>query len=366
MSKNPSSLHICLKKPLAEFILDIDLILPATGVVGIFGPSGSGKTTLLRAIAGLEQVPQSTICYRGVYWQQPKPRCFVAAHRRRIGYVFQEASLFSHLCVKDNLLFGRKARPTARHTVDEQKTIQMLGLSPLLALYPHQLSGGQRQRVAIGRALLADVQLLLLDEPLSALDAASKEAILNYLEQIHNQLAIPIIYVSHSRQELERLADYIVLLEQGQVQHHGLLREMLTDLKGSLATQYDASTVWDVQVADYWRAYDITVLHSDAGIKLKMPGYLGEDGRGLRVIIAAKDISISRTYPADSSILNIIPVQLADAVAINEATMALVLNVVGEEKQRLVAHITQWSFERLALMLGERLYAQVKAVSLQR
>lgn len=365
MDSQPAYLRICLQQPLAEFTLDIDISVPTSGVVGVFGPSGSGKTTLLRAIAGLENVPNAVIQYQGQYWQHVHPQRFVAVHQRRIGYVFQEASLYNHLTVHENLRFGRKARKRRHHAIDEQKTIDLLGLAPLLARYPLQLSGGQRQRVAIGRALLADPQLLLMDEPLSALDEASKQDILGYLEQLHAQFAIPIIYISHARQELERLADYVVILERGRVQGHGPLREMLVDLRSPLATEHNASVICDMQIADYLAAYHLTELTCGGGMALKMPGKLGPIGAYLRVVIAAKDISISRTHAQDSSILNIIPVQLENTVAIDDATIALTLKVKTQSSQRLVAHITRWSFERLQLVTGESLYAQVKAVSLQ-
>lgn len=203
----------------AERALDIDLDLPARGITALTGPSGSGKTTCLRVIAGLERVPGARVCFGHETWQEANN--FVPPHRRALGYVFQEASLFSHLTVAGNLAFGRKRTAAHKRPLDTDEVADMLGIAGLLGRKPDLLSGGERQRVAIARALLAAPRLLLMDEPLAALDWARKQEILPYLERLRDHLSIPIVYVSHAADEVARLADHLVLLGGGKVLANG-------------------------------------------------------------------------------------------------------------------------------------------------
>ncbi|HIP53448.1 MAG TPA: molybdenum ABC transporter ATP-binding protein, partial [Chromatiales bacterium] len=204
-------IRFCIAR--GDFVLDVDTVFPGKGVTAIFGPSGCGKTTLLRAIAGLERDPNG-YCQVGEHlWQ--KKAMFLPAHRRSLGYVFQEASLFPHLSVRRNLEYGFKRVPKNQRRVTLEEATALLGLGNLLARRPLGLSGGERQRVAIGRALLTSPRLLLMDEPLAALDQASKREILPYLERLHDELAMPLLYVSHAADEVARLADHLVLLDNG-------------------------------------------------------------------------------------------------------------------------------------------------------
>ena len=211
-----------------NFTLEVDLQLPDRGITALFGPSGCGKTTLLRAIAGLDRVPGGRLVVSGEPWQGAD--IFVPPHRRALGYVFQETSLFPHLSVRRNLEYGMKRVPASERTLHWDEVVDWLGLAPLIRQQPHQLSGGQRQRVAIGRALLSSPRLLLMDEPLAALDASARAEILPYLDQLHQRLAIPVLYVSHSVEEVARLADHLVCLEAGRTAWQGVAADGLARL----------------------------------------------------------------------------------------------------------------------------------------
>lgn len=195
------------------FRLDVDLTLPGRGVTALFGHSGSGKTTLLRCIAGLERSPQGFLSFKGEVWQDAAT--WLPTYRRPLGYVFQEASLFPHLTVMGNLRYGLR-RVTAGQRAHLEQAIELLGIAPLLKRRPDRLSGGERQRVGIARALAVNPRVLLMDEPLAALDHQRKQEILPYLERLHDTLAIPVLYVSHSPDEVARLADHLVVMEDGQ------------------------------------------------------------------------------------------------------------------------------------------------------
>lgn len=223
------------------FTLDVDLRLPASGVTALFGPSGSGKTTLLRCLAGLERAPRGRLVVDGAVWQDATT--FLPTHRRPLGYVFQEASLFPHLSVRGNLDYGAKRAGCRPASADFSHILELLGIGQLLDRRPDKLSGGERQRVAIARALLTAPRLLLLDEPLAALDLARKNEILPYLERLHRELDIPVIYVSHAPDEVARLADHIVVLEAGHAVAAGELDEHRTHLDGQAMAVLEARVV---------------------------------------------------------------------------------------------------------------------------
>ena len=234
---------------LGEFRLDVDLRLPAQGVSALFGPSGCGKTSLLRAIAGLDRHAEGRLVVGGVTWQDGD--IFLSPHRRPIGYVFQEASLFEHLSVAGNLEYGLRRVPEADRRIPLQRAIALLGIGPLLARRPNTLSGGERQRVAIARALAVSPRLLLMDEPLAAVDLERRQEILPWIESLHRELDIPVIYVSHSPEEVARLADYMVLLRGGRVLASGDVHELFTRLDLPLALDNDATSVIEAAVAGH-------------------------------------------------------------------------------------------------------------------
>ncbi|HQN45845.1 MAG TPA: molybdenum ABC transporter ATP-binding protein, partial [Rugosibacter sp.] len=250
-----------------SFTLDVNLQLPAQGITALFGPSGSGKTSLLRCIAGLEKVSNGHLIVNGECWQADN--VFLPVHRRALGYIFQEASLFPHLSVQGNLDYGavrsRRQKTNTAEPVDQRNIVELLGIGHLLQRQPERLSGGERQRVAIARALLAAPKLLLMDEPLAALDFERKREILPYLERLRDELAIPVIYVSHALDEVSRLADHLVMLDAGKAIASGSLTELTARLDLPLAQYQDAGVVIDVTVGAHDAEYHLTRLDFPGG-----------------------------------------------------------------------------------------------------
>jgi molybdate transport system ATP-binding protein len=343
---------------LGRFSLDVALDLPGTGVTGLFGPSGCGKTTLLRCLAGLTRLPGGFLRVGGDIWQDGG--VFLPPYKRQIGYVFQDSRLFAHLSVRQNLRFGLR-RSATRH-IAEADVIGILGLEPLLARYPAKLSGGERQRVAIGRALLAQPRLMLLDEPLAALDRAAAHLILPKLRDIAVMFGVPVIHVAHDMAELERIADFLLLMRQdGRIAAAGPLGAMLTDLSLPIALRREAAVVLELTAGEYDEAYGLTLCTAPR-MSLTVPARLGVAGVKIRLRIQASDVSLARERPQGSSILNILPARILEAEAGVGPHINLVLGVGAGE--RLLCAITRKSWDVLGLRLGEDVFAQVKAVAL--
>ena len=343
------------------FRLNIDLQIAARGVTALFGPSGSGKTTLLRCISGLERVSDGHLMVNGELWQDGN--LFLPVHRRALGYVFQEASLFPHLRVQGNLDYGAKrASRGATGAVGFSSIVELLGIGHLLQRMPERLSGGERQRVAIARALLAAPQLLLMDEPLAALDRERKREILPYLERLRDELDIPIIYVSHAIDEVSRIADHMVLLDQGSVIASGPLADVTARLDLPLAQDHDAAVVIEATVGKHDSAYHLTQLDFPggcvhAGLQHELPM-----GHQARISIQARDVSIALTPADDSSILNRLPAVIEDfADARHPAQLLVRLNAGGTV---IIARISRRSRDDLKLHAGQRVWAQIKTVAL--
>lgn len=335
-----------------SFNVQAKLELPAQGITAIMGASGSGKTSVLRTLAGLERHDDSTVVFNQQCWQDPNT--FIATHRRRVGYVFQEPSLFSHLNVDQNLRFGASA------DVDLQALIELFELTALLPRAVANLSGGEQQRVAIVRALAAKPQLLLLDEPLSALDEASKQPILRCLEQLHHSLDIPLIYVSHNLAEVARLADHLVLLDKGQVIATGEAHQLLTDPSLPLAHRADAGALIDAVVHRAEAAEGLVFLATNIG-PLLLPHKAITAGSKVRLHIAARDVSVALSKPKDSSILNILEATVMDCREENSSQMLLRLQV---QQGQLLARLSKKSVTDLQLEVGKAVFAQVKGVAL--
>lgn len=342
-----------------DFQLDVNLTLPGRGITALFGHSGSGKTTVLRAIAGLERAPGGYFALGEVVWQDDAKQVFVPTCQRSLGYVFQEASLFEHLTVEGNLEFGLKRIPQSERRFKRSDVTELLGIGGLLNRQPASLSGGERQRVAIARALLSAPQLLLMDEPLAALDLKRKQEILPYLERLHDELSIPIIYVSHSPDEVARLADHLVVLDSGKVVTHGALTETLAraDLP---AFADDAGVVVEATVAAH-EADDLTRLDF-AGGSIFVAGRREAIGHRLRCRIHARDVSLALNKPGETSILNIFQGTVTAIVPTDTIGHVVVQLHVGEIP--LLARITVRSRKALDLQPGQRVWAQVKAVAL--
>ncbi len=343
-----------------EFALDVQLDLPGRGVSVLFGPSGSGKTTLLRLIAGLERAP-GFLQVNGEVWQDDAAKIFLPTHRRALGYVFQEASLFPHLSARRNLEYGMKRVPPAERRVDVAHVIALLGIGHLLERKPARLSGGERQRVAIARALATSPRILLMDEPLSALDLARKQEILPYLERLHDELEIPILYVSHAPDEVARLADYIVAMDGGRVAAQGPLGETLARLDLPIRLGEDAGVVLEGEIAELDAEWHLArVAFAGGSLWVRDSGL--PVGQHVRVRILARDISVALEPHSDSSILNVLPAtveQLAD-----DTHPALALVKLNAASAPLVARITRRSAAKLALRPGQAVWAQIKAVAL--
>ena len=337
------------------------------GVTALFGPSGCGKTTILRCIAGLQRLP-GFLNVGGEVWQDDERGIFRDPHERPIGYVFQEASLFAHLSIRNNLLYGQKRamKAGAREDIRLDDVVALLGIGHLLDRAPANLSGGERQRVAVGRALLSQPRLLLMDEPLSALDRITKDEILPYFEALHENLSIPVIYVSHDISEVERLADTLVLLERGRVLASGSLSELEANPELPLVHAPEAAVTLDGIVAAIDEAYALTTLSVPGGSVI-VPGRQGPVGAARRLRIGASDVSFARERPAATTILNCLPVQILSVD--RQDDMAVQMNVVarlgeGASGARIVARVTRKSQEALGLVPGARVFAQIKSVAL--
>ncbi|MFC3913373.1 molybdenum ABC transporter ATP-binding protein [Pseudaeromonas sharmana] len=353
------SIDIRLCRRLPDFALDVRLHLPERGVSALFGPSGSGKTTILRALAGLERLPDSRVAIGDLVWQDEARGIFVPPHRRSLGYVFQEASLFAHLDVRANLTFGMRRAGGVDPVLIAEMT-RLLGIDGLLGRMPDQLSGGERQRVAVARALLTRPRLLLMDEPLSALDIKRKQEILPYLERLHEELAIPLVYVSHAPDEVARLADHLVLLEHGQVVASGALQQTLarTDLPAVFAD--DAGVVVTVRLQAQ-EADDLMRL-AFAGGELLVPTRAYPVGQRLRCRIHARDVSLSLQEPQCSTILNRLPA-VVETVSLGSAAGHLLVRVRCGDTQ-ILARITERSRRQLAIAPGLAVWVQIKGVAL--
>lgn len=341
------------------FSLDVDLDLPGRGVTALFGHSGSGKTTLLRAIAGLERVPGGRLSVNGDVWQDDA--VFRPTHQRPLGYVFQEASLFPHLSVEANLQYGQKRVPEVQRRVSLDQAVALLNIGHLLDRKPARLSGGERQRVGIARALATSPRLLLMDEPLAALDHALKQEILPYLERLHDELDIPVLYVSHAPDEVARLADHIVVMEGGRTVAAGPLGDTLARLDLPIKLGEDAGVVLDAMVAARDEEWHLAHMEFSGG-RLWVRDHGLPVGHAARVRILARDVSLARAPVTGTSILNTLPVVVVDSVADAHPALTLVKLRVGESP--LLARLTRRSAHALELAPGQLLYAQIKAVAL--
>jgi len=351
------------------FALDVHLQLPPQGVTVLFGPSGSGKTTCLRVLAGLEREATGRVCVDGEVWQDSTHGVFRPVHQRALGYVFQEASLFAHLNVQANLQFGFQRTPAAQRRHRWDQGLELLGIGHLLQRMPHELSGGERQRVAIARALASSPRVLLLDEPLAALDAQRKSEILPWLEQLHDQLDIPVVYVTHSPDEMARLADQLVLLEAGTVRASGPVMDLMTRLDLPLLQGDAAAALIEARVCGLDPTEVMCILEFDGG-RLLLPQTravpLPADTR-VRVRIQARDVSLSLQQPEQTSVLNILPATVVEITDDGPGQVLVALQIGhGTPGSRLLSRISQLSARRLGITPGQAVYAQIKGVAMVR
>ena len=361
------------------FTLDVDLHLPGRGVTALFGPSGCGKTTCLRAIAGLTRnypdtgltrnrpnrglahAQPSRVVVNGEVWQDDDTHLWRATHERALGYVFQEASLFDHLNVRGNITYGLQRTPPARRQVALEQAVELLGIGHLMERKPQALSGGERQRVAIARALATSPRLLLMDEPLAALDTQRKAEVLPYLETLHRALDIPVLYVSHAIDEVARLASHMVLLREGRVLTQGPTGELITRLDLPLAHGDAAATVIEGIVQQHDTRDHITTVGFSGGQLLLVSPVARAPGEALRLRVQARDVSLALAAPSDSSILNILP---ATVVAVAQDSPGQCMVALDAGATRLLARVTQRSALVLELAPGRPVFAQVKGVAI--
>ena len=346
-----------IKVQLESFMLDANFSIPDRGITVVFGPSGSGKTTLLRAIAGLEKSDDGFLKIGDSVWQ--KGEDFLATHKRQIGYVFQDAALFDHLDVKGNLNFVVKRAIGLKEDFIES-IHNLLEIKTLLNRKTTQLSGGERQRVAIARALLTNPKILLLDEPLSALDLKRKNEILPYLDSIHNDLEIPILYVTHSQDEMSRLADHLLLIEDGNIIGSGPVNDMLTRFDMPLSHGGDAVSIIEAEVLK--RDSEFNLMHLDfLGGQFIVPDNSFPVQTKVRIRVVARDVSLTKSKQVDTSILNIFPAMVQEIVNEGEAQVMVRLQI---KDTILLACITRKSSYKLRLEKGSEVFVQVKSVAI--
>lgn len=360
------SLEVNIRHQQGDFTLEAQFEC-GPGVTALFGRSGAGKTTLVNLIAGLLRPQQGRIVVAGRVLLDTAQRIFLPPHKRRIGYVFQEARLLPHLDVRRNLLYGRWLNGGGSDGFAH--TVALLGLEDLLQRRPGTLSGGEKQRVAIGRALLARPSLLLLDEPLASLDAARKEEILPYLERLRDELHIPIVHVSHALPEVTRLATHVVLLSQGRVEAVGSVAELAARLDlYPLTGRYEAGAVLAAELLAHDDAHGLSELHSPAG-RLLVPQLDLPPGARLNIRIRARDVTLFLAPPVGSSALNVLCGRVSEIARRDGAAVDVKLDcgtAVDGPGAAIIARITALSAERLGLAPGMQLYAAIKTVAMDR
>jgi molybdate transport system ATP-binding protein len=362
-----NSIHLQIQLNRSAFMLDVDLQLPGQGITAIFGASGSGKTTLLRAVAGLEKNQQGRIQIGAHIWQDTQQGIDLPTWQRPLGYVFQESSLLPHLTVSDNLNFGLKralkasgnAQPDAAKAL--QASIELLGIGNLLQRMPDQLSGGERQRVAIARAIAMQPQLLLMDEPLASLDAARRQEIFPWLSKLRDELKMPMLYVTHSADEVARLADHLVVLDKGNVKAQGPVSTVLTQVVNPVVVGEDAGaliaghigrvdTQWHLSRIDFEGG---CVWMRDAGLPV---------GKAVRIRILARDVSLATSEPQNTSIQNQLLGTIQSITPDAHPSQVMVVLKCGAEE--VMARVTKRAVDELGLQVGQTVWAQVKSVAL--
>jgi molybdate transport system ATP-binding protein len=357
-----------------SFALDVDLSLPDSGITVLYGPSGCGKTSLLRCVAGLERAAGNALVQMGgQLWQDASRGVFVPTHQRSMGYVFQEASLFAHLNVRDNIAFGQPRcarRGATAFSLDA--VVELLGIGHLLARRSGELSGGERQRVAIARALAAQPTVLLLDEPLSALDDARRHEILPWLERLRDELRIPMLYVTHAADEVARLADTLVVLAQGRVAACGPVAEVLAQVQSPVVLGDDAGALLQGTVHSIDTHWHLAAVQCGAAtLWLRDSGLV--PGQAVRVRVLARDVSLALAEMQGSSIQNALRARVQAIVPGGHPSQALVQLQLAPQgaaaaspQALLLARITQRAVHGLGLQVGQAVWAHIKSVGLVR
>ncbi|WP_439577537.1 molybdenum ABC transporter ATP-binding protein [Elioraea sp.] len=357
------SLSVAIRHRQGAFLLDVAFESPSPGVTALFGPSGSGKSTIVRAVAGLLRPEAGRIAVDGVTFVDGAARTVLAPERRRIGLVFQDARLFPHLSVEANLRYGLNRAPRGEHAIGFDPVVAMLGIGHLQRRRPHTLSGGERQRVAVGRALLAQPRLLLMDEPLASLDAARKLEVLPFLERLRDTVRLPVLYVTHDWAEVSRLADSLVLLDQGRLVAAGPIADLAADPRLPLAVQEGAGAVFDAAVEAHLPERGLTRIAFPGGT-LFAPELDTAPGTRIRLRIPAREVSLATEAPRGISVHNILAGRVA-AISPGHAS-ALAIVAVRVREATLLAQVTADAVARLGLAEGAPVFALVKSVGVLR
>lgn len=349
-----------IEKRLGEFALSADFETPSRGIAALFGHSGAGKTSIVNAMAGIIRPDAGEIRVGDTIFFDSASGIDLPVERRRIGYVFQDSRLFPHLTVERNLRYGWRRTPAPR-ALEWQSVVEVLGIGHLLARWPYGLSGGERQRVALGRALLSQPRLLLMDEPLASLDAARKADILPYIERLRDEFDLPIVYVSHSIDEVARLADHLVLVADGRTVASGPLVEIMSSPDfAPYVGRFEAGAVLECEVNAHDARLHLTTLTFADG-RLRVPLVDLPVGHRVRARLRARDVSLARAEPADISITNHLK---GTVVSLVEREGPFVDVVVSLGHTRLRSLITRESRERLHLGVGDTVWALIKTVAL--
>lgn len=360
-------IHLQLQIQRSAFALSVNLQLPGQGITAIFGPSGSGKTTLLRAVAGLENNHQGCIQIGAHVWQDTTRSIRLPTWQRPLGYVFQESSLLMHLNVLENLNFGLKralkldadAQKVAAQAL--QASVELLGIGGLLKRMPSELSGGERQRVAIARAIAMQPQLLLMDEPLASLDAARRQEIFPWLAKLRDELKTPMLYVTHSADEVARLADHLVVLDKGQVRAQGPVASVLAQVVNPVLLGDDAGALIEGRIGAIEPQWHLSRIDFEGGCVWMRDAGLPM-GRAVRIRILARDVSLATTEPHNSSIQNQLRGNIQSMTPDVHPSQVMVVLKCGAEE--VLARVTKRAVDELSLQLGQPVWAQVKSVAL--
>jgi molybdate transport system ATP-binding protein len=354
------------KKRLGDFSLDVHFSAPSTGVIALYGRSGAGKTSVVNMLAGLIRPDEGRISIDDAVLFSSQERIDLPPERRRLGYVFQEGRLFPHYSVRGNLRYGAPRRPR-QGLVTFDGVVSLLALAPLLDRPVAALSGGEKQRVAIGRALLAEPRLLLMDEPLASLDAARKGEILPFIERLRDELRLPIIYVSHAMAEIVRLADTLVVVAEGKIAASGALEAVTSQLAlAPLTGLADAGAVIRTTLAGHDRTFGLSELAFPGG-RLRVSHIALPLGTALRVRIRARDVALATTRPTGISIRNVFPARIVEMARASGPLRDVRLDIgTAEQPVALWARITQRAAQELGLEVGRSVFALLKAVALDR
>lgn len=362
-----NSIHLQIQLNRSAFMLDVDLQLPRQGISAILGASGSGKTTLLRAVAGLEKNQQGRIQIGAHIWQDTQKGIDLPTWQRPLGYVFQESSLLPHLTVSDNLNFGLKralktsgnVQPDAAQAL--QASIELLGIGNFLQRMPDQLSGGERQRVAIARAIAMQPQLLLMDEPLASLDAARRQEIFPWLSKLRDELKMPMLYVTHSADEVARLADHLVVLDKGNVKAQGPVSAVLTQVVNPVVVGEDAGALIAGHIGQVDKQWHLSRIDFEGGCVWMRDAGLPV-GKAVRIRILARDVSLATSEPQNTSIQNQLRGTIQSITPDAHPSQVMVVLKCGAEE--VMARVTKRAVDELGLLVGQPVWAQVKSVAL--